>query len=95
MHNLKPYHAPGPVTLNRTIRFLIPRRPRNDAELRAWQDRADRIAAKFACYGELVFSGTPTEPRGTDQPASVIIDDGGQITGTVDSSVPCDFDFYR
>jgi hypothetical protein len=95
MHNLKPYHAPEPVTLNRTIRFLIPRQPRNDAELRAWQDRADRIAAKFACYGELVFSGTPAKPGGTAQPGAIIIDDGGQITGTVDSSAHCEFDFYR
>ncbi|HEY3969468.1 MAG TPA: hypothetical protein VGM05_33250 [Planctomycetaceae bacterium] len=62
-----------------------------DADLQAWQNRANRIAAKFGCDGELVFSQTPNEPGETVQPGGVIIGDGGRITGTIDSSSPCDF----
>jgi hypothetical protein len=94
MHNPQPYHALEPVAPSRTIKFLAPRKPQTDAELRAWQARADRIAAKFACYAELVFSETPTAPGTTPQPGAVIIDDSGQITGTVDSSSHGEFDFY-
>lgn len=69
--------------LNRTITFVAPRRPLNDAEFRIWQNRADRVAAKFGCYGELIFKEPIAEPDGTDQQTGFIVDDGGHTLRVV------------
>jgi hypothetical protein len=71
--------------LNRTITFAVPRRPLNKAEESAWQDRADRVAAKFGCYGELIFVEPEPIPESAkaDQQTCYIVDDGGHTLRVV------------